>query len=867
MEPGLIADWAVWGKVPRTNSGYQVLAAHPPDRSADFNAAIHHWSPGTPVHGDQLPWITVGCATAPDGTSTIGVFLLDATDTVDRANRAIYRITHFAVPYEAVHAAELGWCALARAALDAAPRLTGPGAGPAVLSFPADDRLLTRIGPLVTTRVSEGPLWLAAAAAHLLDGTLVVTGARDWEPLELLLVLDTVAALLPFGMRSTLSAATRTSSGSEVPMRLYWGAAADSPGQAGLAWGDKEPDLGALSPSARSYHDLLIRSWTEHGGERVLRHLADAREPLDITAPDAHARAREVLAALNPALALAQEVREGHEVTGERVDLALGRPEIDPESLAVLAGRKLAGPSTDLAALAPHMSEPGVSQPYRAKLIDDLLDGRTDIARSNFESMRAALPDTREGLEGLDGALAFVIEQVRGTCPESAPDPVAEQLLPTVAPFTAGTMSFTQCLLRTVPGLAGRLVRVLCEGPDPARALLAWLRWLCDGPGSEIAGSPELPLLLGLLSSGSHPPEAHRKWAAGHPGAAARLLEAAVACGHADSVLQPGFFHGLVDCAFRTTPSADGEAPQAVLGRALSRRPAELRPETAARWDVLCVLTGLPPSGFTTLVPTAQRPGCRGPDGRVDTYAATLRAELDPRAARQYATTVVHRLLEDVLTVDADSGEGPGPAARELTLRILDWPGHHPQAVLGAVERLATRAPRWNETAEDRQWLERIAERMPRLRSALALREVHRVAEGASGTREDCEALAAQACAARRAGVENDLLCAAVEDWAVRGRVGERVLEFLEAYQRQWASYDGDSRALEEREHLESALARSGSDRRVLQHYCDHAIRRLTQRRSDTVREIRRLQHDQSLFEQQIGYLRRLNASAFRTRF
>ncbi|MER6137724.1 hypothetical protein [Streptomyces sp. NPDC001815] len=865
MEPGLIAEWAVWGKEPGTNGGYQVLAAHPPDRSADFNSAIHHWSPGTPTRGEQLPWITIGSTTQPDGTPTIGVFLLDTTDALDHANRPIYRITHLAFRYDDVHAAGLGWRALAGAALDAAPQLAEPGAGPAVLPFCNGDQLLTRIGHLVTPRVSDGPLWLAAAAAHLLDGTLVVTGARGWQPLELLLVLDTVAALLPFGMRATVSAATCTSSGSDVPMRLYWGNTAD-PGQTCLAWGQKEPDLDALSPEARSYHDLLIRSWTEYGGERVLQHLADARAPLDIADPSAHVRAREVLAALNPALAVAQELREGHEVTSERIDLALSEQEIDADSLSVLTTRKLEDPSFDLAVLASHMADPDTADQYRTKLINDLLDNNTDVARGNFESMRAALRDTREGLHPLDGALACVIEDIRADHVQNTSDPVVERLLPVVAPFTPGTMTLTQAQLRAVPGLAGRLVQALYERADPAARLHAWLEWLCEGPGQEIAGHPELPLLLDLLNSGTVPSGVHRKWAAKHPEGAARLLEAAVVCGRADHLLQPDFFHGLLDTALRTRPSTTGQAARTPLTRTLTRRPATVRPETAARWDVLCALHGLPPSGFTTAVETVPGPGTPHPAGRVDTYLTTLYAALDPRPVRPDAPSIVQHLLAGVLAVDPDSGEGPGPAARLLTSRILDGSGPSAQIVADAVQRLATEAPHWNETREDREWLQRIAERVPELRSALALREVYGVASQLSGTPQDCETLAAQAYAARRSGVESNGICAAVEAWALRGRTGERVLRFLDAYLMQWAHYVGDGHALEEREDVERALARNGHDSPVLRHYCDHAIRELNNRKSATSREIQQLQEKKRRFEQEIERLRRLATSAGRTR-
>ncbi|MFJ8199372.1 hypothetical protein [Streptomyces sp. NPDC096152] len=862
MAPGLIADWALWGKEPHTNSGYRVLAAHPPGRSADFNTAVHHWSPGTPAPGDQLPWITIGCTTGPDGTRTVGVFLLDGTAAVDRTNRPIYRISHFAVPVADVGEAGLGWCGLARAALEAAPRLSEGGTGPAELPVPGDGGLLTDIGPRVTPRVSEITGWLAAAAAHLLDGTVVVTGDRRYEPLELLLALDCVAALLPYGMRGSLSAATWTSSGSEVPMRLYWGVADDSPGLTCLAWGGGLPDLGTLSPQARTYHDLIIKNWTVHGGEAVLRHLAAARGPLDITGPTAHADALRVLHALDPAVAVAHEVSEGREVDNERIDLALSRRRIDPGSLQVLAGRKLEGQSTDMGPLAAHMAEPGVSQAFRERLIADLLGGKQDVALRNFESARAATSLTKEDLKPLDEILAFAIGQVHNTCADTEPDPVAERLLPAVAPFAEGTMEFTQCLLYDVPGLAGRLVRALCDGPDPAGTVLAWLRWLGDGAAPEVEHNPELRLLHDLLSTGTCPPGATRKWAAGHPEAAARLLEAAARCGRTDGLLHTDFFHGLTGCAARTASSAAEEPSRAPLRHALERPPAGMRPETAARWDVLCALAGLPPSGFGTLASAAELPGSGGPIGRVGTYTATLRAELELRSLRQHAPAVVGLLLEHALAVDPHTGEGPGPTGHDLTLRILDWQGPCARLVLDAVHRLATGAPHWKEGPEDRRWLERLTARLPQLRSDLAVREVHRAAARAGETREDCETLAARACKARRAGAENDQLCAALQAWAAQGHVGERVLTVLDAYHREWVAFGGASRADEERDDLEGAFARGGTDRRVWQHYRDHAIRRLTQLKTDRAQQIRKLEDDQSKCEQEIRRLRRLDATA-----
>ncbi|MDF3301355.1 hypothetical protein [Streptomyces tropicalis] len=859
MASRLLADWALWGKEPRSTSGYRILAACPPDRGDEFNTAILHWSPGTPTPGDRLPWITIGCGRTPDGTGTVGVFLLDDTPAVDHTHRTIYRISHFAVPVADAGAAGVGWYGLARAALDAAGRLTETGAAPAELVLDADDLLLTRVGRQVTARVSKGTHWLAAAAAHLLDGPVAVTGDH-YEALELLEVLDCVAALLPYGMRHSLSAATSTSSGSEVPMRLYWGTD-DSPGVASLAWNGELPDLGALSAPARTYHDLLVGNWTQHGGPAVLRHLAEAREPLDVTAPDAHARAVDVLTRLDPGLATVQEVREGREVDRERIDLALRRPGIDPGSVAVLAGRRIAEGSGDMGALAAHLGAPEVSQPVRARLIEDLLAGRTDAARAAFESLREATPDTRAGLRPLDEVLAFVVTEILDHSAQDGPEPVTGQLLPSVAPFTEGTMNdFTLSLLRTVPGLADRLLQALYAGPDPAGPVLAWLRWLGDGAAPEAEGSPELAPLSRLLSLGACPPEVDRKWAEHHPETAARLLAAAAACGHAHPLLrEPELFHGLVACVARSA-GADpaGDPAQELLRRALDRSPGPVQPDSAARWDVLCALAGLPPTGFLTLATLPELPGSGGTNGRVGAYAAVLSAALESRPLRRHRESVAELLLQDLLSVDTETGAGPDQAARDLTHHLLDGREPYARIVREAVDRLATGTPHWKETEADQRWLARLAQRLPSLRPALAVRAVHRAAAHAGGTREECRSLAAGAYEARRAGAGDDALCAALAPWAARAEPGGRILALLDAYHRTWESYTGRGRADEERDHLELAFAHGAAPDAWLD-YRDHAVRELSARRADCTLKIDALQSERSQCDREIDRLRRLD--------
>lgn len=866
MPPGLTADWALWGKEPRTNSGYKVLAACPPDRSADFNASILHWSPGTPARGDHLPWITIGPGRTPDGTATVGVFLLDTTDGVDRTNRLIHRIHHFSVPTAAVGELSLGWCGLARAALDAVPYLGVSGAAPVRLPVGEGGPFPDHAGGVFTDKVTEVSHWLAAAAACLLDGTVVVTGDRNYEPLELLQVLDCVAALLPFGVRGSLSAATGSSSGSQVPMRLYWGAADESPGVTGLAWGGGLPDLDRLSPGARSYCDLLVEAWHAHGGETVVAHLARSRDPLDIDSPNVHEDALRVLSGLNPGLALAQEMRQGRTVEDHLIDDALRHDVFDPQSVAVLSAAKLAGRSDDLSAMARHLPQAEVSQALGNQIVDDLLDGRVDSARARFESLREATPDTREGRDPLDRALARVVDEAGQRSPADGQHPVADRLLPTVAAFTPGTMDFTQSQLLGIPGLAGRLVQAVCARHDPAPPVLAWLRWLGDGSAPDVPSSPELALLYDLLASGSAPADLSKKWVEANAGPAARLLAAAAACGWADHLLGAGgFFEGLVACACRNAPSDPSqESPRTLLHRALDRAPYQVRAETAARWDTLCALTGRLPEAFFVLAGTPELPGSAGMTTRIAGYASTLHAQLGLPLVRDHAQTIVEGLLDEILSVDAKTGEGPEDTGRELTLRLLERPGPHTHVVVGAVRRL-TENPLWSDTDQDTRWLDQIARRRPDLASSLFLRTVYRTARQAGDSLEDRRTLALQLLDARRAGADQDQLCAPLASWAARGRAGERILNLLAVYRDVWQSQAGPHLADEERGRLELAFGR-GPDPALWQAYIRHAVDCLKKRRAENVLQMQGLIREQKRTDEEIDRLRRLDAGASHSR-
>lgn len=175
---------------------------------------------------------------------------------------------------------------------------------------------------------------------------------------------------------------------------------------------------------------------------------------------------------------------------------------------------------------------------------------------------------------------------------------------------------------------------------------------------------------------------------------------------------------------------------------------------------MLCSLTDRLPEGFFALTRTPELAGSAGVTTRLAGYASTLQAELDSPLVREHAARVVKGLLDEILSVDPETGEGPEGTGRELALRLLEGPGSPTHlVVVDAVARL-TRNPLWNETEQDSRWLDRIARHRPELAPALSLRTVHRTARAVGNTAEDRRALAARLLEAHRAGADPDELCA-----------------------------------------------------------------------------------------------------------
>ena len=203
------AEWALHGKR-LDRQGYRVLARSTGELSAqNFEEAIGRFSPGTP---GELPQVTVSYlqdATRPGGSYYLALTTHHYADQLygdddqqlkyDDDGRRIMITSYLCVPYDRLATGSVSYQSMYRA-LDRNP-------------LPLEDG-----PPLPITMAAPGPsaplvddLPLAAAAL-LLTGrpVCVLVGAEQTSMDERLQFIDAVMALLPYGLRSRMAAATWT---------------------------------------------------------------------------------------------------------------------------------------------------------------------------------------------------------------------------------------------------------------------------------------------------------------------------------------------------------------------------------------------------------------------------------------------------------------------------------------------------------------------------------------------------------------------------------------------------------------------------------------------------------------------------------
>jgi hypothetical protein len=281
--------WSLFGKQPGDGSDYRVLNAS--DNQLDFyEQEIRRYLPGTPpdrADPPPLPYYTFAPGPQIHPESMLSFSSLEPADVRDGANRPTIRVRYFAAFFtvitgEAVPGrSPIGYASLAEAMASAA--IPDAPEQWAELSVPPGDwsgRVADASRPSLE--------WLASGAAALLAGRVVITGARSLPVVDRLACLDAIASLLPFGVRSSLSAATYAKSSLSHQIRLFFG---DTPmdGAFELPW--QSAPGGPTDQNARTYLELFWQGLEEVrvlGGQplpHVVQLLAESTAPLDLDRP------------------------------------------------------------------------------------------------------------------------------------------------------------------------------------------------------------------------------------------------------------------------------------------------------------------------------------------------------------------------------------------------------------------------------------------------------------------------------------------------------------------------------------------------------------------------------------------------------
>ncbi|GAA0947554.1 hypothetical protein [Actinocorallia libanotica] len=245
------AEWALWGRR-AADQEHGVLACSDQGlRAADFDRIVNRFATGAPV---SLPQVTLAWA---GGAVEARVILL----IQEQGDGALVDTRVFALKYTDLAQGPVSYEDLYEALQDVGL----PREGPIEVELPALDA--ARIAARLTKQAM-------GTAVLLLTGEAVCVVEDGLSLRERLRRLDDVAALLPYGMRARLSAATWTSGTAAHRIRLSF---SQAPQDAQNVYAGQFVPLPPDAKAARRYLELLA---SYENKETLVATLAAADEPM-----------------------------------------------------------------------------------------------------------------------------------------------------------------------------------------------------------------------------------------------------------------------------------------------------------------------------------------------------------------------------------------------------------------------------------------------------------------------------------------------------------------------------------------------------------------------------------------------------------
>ncbi|MFF6951130.1 hypothetical protein ACFZAD_21065 [Streptomyces iakyrus] len=317
------AAWAVLGKREGSRLDYNVLAALR-NRTDFFDEQIRDYLPGNPVDPLQPPpapyYVFWPGPTTHQGVATLNCSRTELTKVRDGTSRESLRLAFFNLRLSDIHEDQGG----AAGYTDLAHAMDRRSA-----SMPKDPGEFARMNfhAAALAAAREGAElcdfdWLATGAAAVLAGRVVISGAQHVGVADRLRCLDAIGALLPYGARARLSAATFARGNGMHAIRLFFDDLTPE-GAFELPW--RGPASEPPSAVGRDYRDLLLRQHAATGPATLFSALLSTSQPRSLHDPqsvldvaervlrphaDITARFRDAVAAAARARLLLERQRE-----------------------------------------------------------------------------------------------------------------------------------------------------------------------------------------------------------------------------------------------------------------------------------------------------------------------------------------------------------------------------------------------------------------------------------------------------------------------------------------------------------------------------------------------------------------------------
>ncbi|WP_406312710.1 hypothetical protein OHA77_29735 [Streptosporangium sp. NBC_01639] len=318
-------EWALEGKRPGAHHDYELLSWSDDRLGPEvFEEIRSRYAMGLSA---DLPQVTIAVAATRERERVSRHIVLAVqkwSGHRDATNRKIVHTHWFYVPYQELAAHQVSYEALYHALAN--------------LPVTPSPPLTVRVPELDPTALGPGPDARCAAALLLTGRPVCVVGADRVPMIERLRFLDTVAALLPYGMRSRLTAATWTSSTARHKIRLSF--ARHAPENAHeVRWGHGA-EITRRDSLANVCLDLLTRPDVRLPD--MLRRLAGLTDPLSFGPEDVPVAVRLLEHAGYPELL--PPAATGASRGPEHVDSKAPRTGSSSADTVVAAGRRKALP-------------------------------------------------------------------------------------------------------------------------------------------------------------------------------------------------------------------------------------------------------------------------------------------------------------------------------------------------------------------------------------------------------------------------------------------------------------------------------------------------------------------------------------------